>query len=258
MFALIRLGAAIAVLAVVGGLFASLTGSPSPGVPPSPSPSPIAAFDGDAPLTPGATYFYDGAWFEGSPRYLFTVPGTDWSTRSDTNFGKYLAADDGGEILVTPWKPDNLNNDPCKYLSGGQVDPPVGPSVDDLVSALVTQAAGYASTPSDVTIGGYTGKRIELSLPDGLDIGSCEGQQYWRWTERGSQGGGHVYLDGQRDILYVLDLDGLRAVIAVIYQEGTSEADLAEVDDLVASIRFEWPSPSPSSASASLVATAGG
>ena len=54
-----------------------------------------------------------------------------------------------------------------------------------------------------------------------------------------------MYPDG-RNIVYILDVGGMRAVIDTLYTPGTSEADLAEAEQLIASMRFEWPAPSPS------------
>ena len=46
-------------------------------------------------------------------------------------------------------------------------DPPVGPSVDDLAAALADLAPfRVTSPPKDVTIYGYRGKHLELTVPD--------------------------------------------------------------------------------------------
>ena len=46
-------------------------------------------------------------------------------------------------------------------------DPPVGPSVDDLATALADLAPfRVTSPPKDVTIYGYSGKHLELTVPD--------------------------------------------------------------------------------------------
>jgi hypothetical protein len=123
----------------------------------------------------------------------------------------------------------------------------VGPTADDLVTALVEQAAGNASAPTDVTVGGYPGKRVELSLPVGLDITTCDNGEFYRWwDEFGGQIGGWPPHD-QSNIVYILDVGDMRAVIDTLYTPDASEADLAEAEQLIASMRFEWPaSPAPS------------
>ncbi len=56
--------------------------------------------------------------------------------------------------------------------------------------------------------------------------------------------------NGQHDTVYIVDVDGTRQVIDTLYLPGASAADRAELDQIVASIRFEprasTPSPSPS------------
>jgi hypothetical protein len=70
-----------------------------------------------------------------------------------------------------------------------------------------------------------------------------------------------MYPDGDgRNIVYILDVGDIRAVIDILDKAGTSEADLAEAEQLVASMRFRPLSPSTDpggTPSASAVATNG-
>lgn len=102
-------------------------------------------------------------------------------------------------------------------------------------------AAGNASGPTDVTVGGYAGKKVELWTPDGLDIATCDEEELGRWyqTNAATEDGPYTFGNGQRDIVYILDLAGSRQIIETMYLPGTSQADLAELDQIVASIRFE-------------------
>ena len=248
--------AAIGVLAVVGSIVPRTPGPGGPNLVASPSPSPMASPilvpDGD--LEAGTTYVLDDLWDVGSADLTFTVPGTGWFTGGsgkDGNWAKDPIADPVGpafaEVLITPWwRARNLTADPCHWRSGGEFDPPVGPTADDLATALVEQAAGNASAPTDVTVGGYPGKRVELSLPVGLDIATCDGGDFFRWwDEFGGEKGGWPPHD-QSNIVYILDVGDMRAVIDTLYTPDASEADLAEAEQLIASMRFEWPAPSPS------------
>lgn len=59
----------------------------------------------------------------------------------------------------------NLVDHGCRDHSWA--DPPVGPSVNDLATALADLAPfGVTSPPKDVTIFGYSGKYLELTVPD--------------------------------------------------------------------------------------------
>ena len=221
--------------------------SPDIGAAPAPSPSPIALTTGTE-LEAGTTYFMDnaGGFFEGSPRLILTVPGSGWSTAGVFNVGKdYPGGSSPHDIAMTPWGPRNLVDDPCLGQAAGELDPPVGPTVEDLVAGLVEQAGGTASAPTDVTVGGYPGKRLELPS-------MCDGREFQRWME-GSEHGPYFYGEGQRNIVYVMDVEGVRMVIDTMYVPGVSEEDLAELDALVASMRIEpqdpgataSPTPSP-------------
>ena len=61
-----------------------------------------------------------------------------------------------------------------------------------------------------------------------------------------------MWLNGQQNIVTIIDVDGARTLIDTVYLPDTTEADLAEAEQLVASMRFEpiAPSPSPSSSPA--------
>jgi hypothetical protein len=229
--------AAVVAVALLGIRF--LLPDQNIGPPPTPTQSPIAlpvSTDADA----GTTYFINTAWGPGTPRLILTVPADGWSTIGDDNLGKDAIDDpnDFHDIAITPWNVTNLFADPCRRITEGQLDPPVGPTVDDLATALRNQAGENAAAPTDVTVGGYSGKRVELSQPAGLDIATCESGAFTRWTESGTFGG-HNYGNGQRNVVYILDVDGLRAVIDTSYLPGTSDASLAELEQIVASIRIE-------------------
>ena len=57
----------------------------------------------------------------------------------------------------------NIYADPCQWEL---VDPPFGPTVDDLVSAWANVPGFDATATSDVTVDGYAGKQIEFTVPD--------------------------------------------------------------------------------------------
>ena len=57
----------------------------------------------------------------------------------------------------------NLFADPCD-VEGRMVDPPVGPTVEDLVAAFGNLPAYQASVPTPASIDGYSGQRIDVEL----------------------------------------------------------------------------------------------
>ena len=65
----------------------------------------------------------------------------------------------------------NIYADGCHWVL---VDPPVGPTVDDLVAAWADVPELAATAAVDVTIDGYAGKQIEFTVPD-YNPGECRG-----------------------------------------------------------------------------------
>ena len=57
----------------------------------------------------------------------------------------------------------NTYTDPCQSVA---LDPPVGPTVDDLASAWADQPALDATAPTDITVDGFHGKQVEFTVPD--------------------------------------------------------------------------------------------
>ena len=118
-----------------------------------------------------------------------------------------------------------------------------GPTVDELATALAAQGEPGTATPTDVTIGGHPGKKVELSIPDHVDTGTCDRQDgfpvFGRWSPVDNIGQPWTYGDGQHNTVYIVDVDGTRQVIDTMYLPGTTPATLAELDQILASIRFE-------------------
>ena len=72
---------------------------------------------------------------------------------------------DEGHVMVSITTVTNLVRQGCRDHSWA--DPPVGPSVDDLAAALADLAPfRVTSPPTDVTIDGYRGSNLELTVPD--------------------------------------------------------------------------------------------
>jgi hypothetical protein len=209
---------------------------PSPTAAASGSPSP-AALPAGADLEAGTTYAIEEV---GSHRLLLTVPAPGWFTIDTWFLGKDVVGDDFYDITLIPYDVGNVYRDPCDW-QGHPLDPPVGPTVDDLAAALVAQDGPGAPAPTDVTVGGYAGKKVELSIPESVDTHACDSGDYGRWSPAANPSwyGPFTYGRGQHDTVYILDVDGTRQVIDTNYQPGTSEADLAELEQLMASIRFE-------------------
>ena len=168
-------------------------------------------------LEPG-TYrmSYDAS---GSPAMLVDVP-EGWVEEARW----YVVSDDGEEFLGI-YSTDAVPRDACD--SGTEVAP--GPTVDDLVAALVAQRSTRTSRPRRVTLAGQRGVHLVVHGPADLD--RC------RSAPELVRGRG-LYVDGQVDELWVLDVHGTRVVVDVAHGARTPRAEVEELAAMAASMRY--------------------
>jgi len=121
----------------------------------------------------------------------------------------------GGQI-------DSLYSDPCNASGAGDVE--VGTTVDELVGAFAEQTAYEVSAPTDVTLAGYSGTRLDLTLPSDLDTSTCRYEYFFPWEGSAySQGPGNLWH------LWILDVDGSRVVVTTHDFEGTPAEEREEM-----------------------------
>ncbi|MGZ8562674.1 MAG: hypothetical protein ACXWWU_03550, partial [Candidatus Limnocylindria bacterium] len=151
---------------------------------------------------------------------------------------------------LSVWDVGRVFRDACQWV-GQDYDP--GPTVDDLVAALVAQPMRNASQPTAVTLAGYPGQYLEWSVPADLksstwtDFDACDidpsdvvHRNFNSWLGNG-MGNRYQQVPGQVDRLWVLDVDGQRLVIDATYSADTVQADRDELGSVVASLRFGTP-----------------
>ena len=100
-------------------------------------------------------------------RFTFTVPD-GWASNDSgaaiTKPATGIVAPTGMALLFHRggW----LYSDPCINVATQELpDIPVGPSVDDFANALADHPLLDATTPTSITLGGYSGKYVDLQLP---------------------------------------------------------------------------------------------
>lgn len=227
--------AAVLVVGVIGLTFWPRTGgvgapTPSPSATPSPTPSATPQLLADGPLQAG-TVVATGLGPSESTSATFTV-----SERWEGFAGACVLplagteAPDGRGICFLDVNV-GLYSDPC-HGSSGPADVPVGPTVDELAIALGAQTAYAATSPTDVTLGGYSGKLMDLQLPS--DVASCDRGEFTPWS-------GSIYAQGadNRWRLWILDVEGDRLIIVATDFAATSAADRAEQQAIVDSIQIQ-------------------
>ena len=122
---------------------------------------------------------------------------------------------------------DNLYIDPCA-ADPRLREPAVGPTVDDLATALGDVPGLQATAPSDVTVAGFTGKQMDLTASETW----CGGEPKMWETSGGadSPGGGPMRL-------WILDVYGTRLVIGILGL-GAGAAEETEAQGIVDSIQI--------------------
>lgn len=111
----------------------------------------------------------------------------------------------------------------------------VGPSVDDMVQAILDHPAWEASGPTDIAIDGYAGQMVELSIP--VDAELTDGDRFLLFSDRDSLVWG--WAPGQTFELYIVDVEGERLIIDAFHYPDTHEEDLAAQRAVVESIQFD-------------------
>lgn len=203
------------------------TASPAatPG-PPDPTPSP-APTDVALPL-PTADDLEPGRYFLefSGYRFTFTVADPGWSSSVEAA-GVFHGPDSELAIFWPGGDIPSLYSRSCEWTAT-EFDP--GPSVDDLADALESLEDFETTEPADVTVSGYAGKRVALTVPMDVNFTTCDEGNFHRDPGR------HYQAPGQTDEIYILDLDGERETIVVSHTPDTS-ADIAEqLEDLLISL----------------------
>ena len=227
-----------------------LSATPTQGSAPTPSSTALIqdmmAFEPLNPIGVG-TYFIDPDGDPSTPlRVVYDIPADGWSMW--IGGAKFSDAGHVGFSITTV---ANLVTDGCADHTWA--NPPVGPSIDDLAVAM-TKLAPFevTSPPSDVTAYGYSGKRLEWTVPDLPVEGpvderhfiQCDEVKLKSWvafidtSEPGDAFYGYSG-PGYREEFWILDVNGTRLMIAAEQSRGSPSEDIAERDAILESIRIE-------------------
>lgn len=199
--------------------------TPSPTLSPTPEASPSVLPPDGGPLPPG-TYslssFPVGISFEVPEGWgACSVSAVEQAVCSRTSNSSL-------SFLIV----ENVVADPCDG-SEARLDPPVGPSVDDLVSAISSLDGFEATAPRDITVDGFDGRDFTVTAP--ASAGVCD-LRTWATADRING-----VSAGEVNLLRVLDVNGTRIVIAGAYQPGdpTASETLSALRQIRDSVRIE-------------------
>ncbi len=231
--------AAALLLAVVGYqvLSGPFGGRPGPSATPQPTSTPATSAAPEGLLEPG-------------PFPLVIVDEVSLDRHRDGPGGRLVrrqwghtllkrdsaAPPDGAGFIVFTGDLDVYRN-PCAWATS-RPDPPTGPTVDDLVAALSLQPGRDATAPTDITVDGYRGKAIELTVPADINFATCDLGEYRSWQDPDGNARFHQG-PGQHDLLWIIDVDGTRIVIDAAFYAGTSAIVRAEQQAILDSIHVQ-------------------
>ena len=218
------------------------TPSPSPSASPSPSPSPSPS--SSIPLVPTGLVIPPGTYRLGvypppltvSPRVVVTLPA-GWLADNDSLLTKNYGSDSGAAFTV--WQVSGTVVNPCTDYTEVKPSPKPGvDGIDALANALANQPGTTSGPPSAVTIDGYRGKLVELTVT--ADINKCgnglEGFHIWT-SPNGDQR--FVQDSNETDRIWILDVGGQRFSFAARIPARTTPADKAELEAIIQSIAIE-------------------
>ena len=223
-------GIAAVIVLLLGGAGLYLGAPHGPAVAPTPTPTPTALTNG--PLSPGR-YFADVL----GQRYTFSVPADGWTAMVDPSNNNYIVMK--GNIYGTdfanmwPWGPTDATQPQlvwgtaCQW-TGTSFDP--GPTVDQLATALAGLQGFRTTQPAPVTVGGYSGKELQLTVPSDAQFLNCPYGEYRSWDGR------YYQKPGQTDDVRIFDAEGVRSILFTTRFVGTPSETLNEQADMLASV----------------------
>ncbi len=132
---------------------------------------------------------------------------------------------------VWVWDVNSVFTHPCDASAE-----PVGPSVADLANALAAQQLRASTDPVPVTVGGYDGLYVELSVPDDVDDSACADSDFSLWPGRGQSDVREIL--GQVDMVWIVDVDGQRITFDAVHTPDLSPDKVAELKNIVTTATF--------------------
>lgn len=177
-----------------------------------------------------------------SERLIMTVTlpegwtGVDgWTLRKNGGVGNREG------IAITLWAPPAfVYGDSCQWNESAVE---VEPTVDFMADALAMQAMRNASTPRDLVVGRHRVVEIQLSVPDDLDLSTCdlyEGSPYFQsWASADGSIARYHQGPGQRDLVRLVDVDGQLLIIDVATWPELPAEEHDQIASLLDSMAFE-------------------
>ena len=169
------------------------------------------------------------------PRAVVEVP-PGYGTPGGTVVDRGGDGDPANHGDVMFWTVQDVVGDPCEGETTADAD--LGPTVGDLANAIVAQPGQQTSRPKPVTIDGYSGLYLEVTIPRKPSrLASCHASEYALW--RNDDGDYfRTVIPGTVNRFWILDLNGLRVVMCAITTPSENAAAITEVVGIAESTHF--------------------
>jgi hypothetical protein len=222
-------------------------GSGTPGAPtaapttvPTAAPSATPALlPSDSPLAPDRYRMASAGEVGPAPATLSITAPSTWTLADADYVFKNDFADTGPFFMV--WQISNRFNHPCSAHT--LLKPAPGPGIDELLTALAGQPGITAGPLTDVTVDGYSGKYVELTVATDIatcpvDNGDAPLSGFWLWA---SPDGDRRYVQGsdETDRIYAIDVEGNRFTFFAGFQKRATAADRTELQAIIDSIQIQ-------------------
>ena len=227
---------------------AAVTAAPSVEARPSPTAVPAPTYPMDVMTVPDfsplevETYFVEPVGTD--IQVFYTIPAEGWMSW----FGAFKLGSEtdppNSVVGIGILNVTNVVQDGC--IGHVAAVPQVGPTVDDMATALAALTPFVLTKPpTDVTVDGFSGKHLELTVPD-LKLGGsgddteftdCTDGELWSYIGKPLSFANHSYSHpGQSEEIWLLDVDGTRVMIGTFTSPGSSDGDIAELRSILDSI----------------------
>ena len=254
---MLALGLTLTACATGGASMSAPSSSASPSIPspaptvstrPSPTAVPAPTYPADVMDVPDfsplevETYFVEPVGTD--IEVFYTIPADGWMSW----FGAFKVGQATDEPLPrVGLSIINVTNVVQEGCTGHVATvPQVGPTVDDMATALAALSPFVLTKPpSDVTIDGFSGKHLELTVPDiAFEVSGdnavftgCTDGKLKSWIGEPLSYAFYGYFHpGQVEEIWLLDVDGQRLMIVAGTSPASSEADIAELRSVLDSI----------------------
>lgn len=137
---------------------------------------------------------------------------------------------------LASWTPTRVPRDPC---SDRPSSPPLGPTVQDLATALTAQERTTTTKPIPVTMGGHDGLYVELTTPARFDYEACgpDGMKIWETAATEPR----LLDEPVTDRYWILEVDGHRVVISAMTLPAATRETVQLATGVVRTITFVDP-----------------